>query len=149
MSALTFRNLDVSPDAPVSEWPNEGIVMAIERGYLSDWRRIAAEISRSPWGRVAQAVADYAGYGEERAVASLLLEHTRRVREQVQAADQQAVATRVKAAITRSGLTARDFARECGTSPTRLSTYRSGRVQPSAAMLVRIERVADRLAAAR
>jgi len=42
MSALRFRNLDVSPEEPVEDWPFEGVVTAIERGALpigSDWRR--------------------------------------------------------------------------------------------------------------
>ena len=45
-------------------------------------------------------------------------------------------------AIERSGLTAAQFAEVAGTSASRLSTYATGRVTPSAAMLVRIERLA-------
>ena len=45
-------------------------------------------------------------------------------------------------AITRSGLTAAQFADLVGTSASRLSTDATGRVTPSAAMLVRIERLA-------
>ncbi|MFZ4669221.1 MAG: helix-turn-helix domain-containing protein [Microthrixaceae bacterium] len=52
------------------------------------------------------------------------------------------VATRVRSAIDRSSLTAAQFAALVGTSASRLSTYATGRVTPSAAMLVRIERLA-------
>jgi transcriptional regulator with XRE-family HTH domain len=46
----------------------------------------------------------------------------------------------VRHAIESSGLTAADFAASIGTSASRLSTYANGKVIPSAAMLLRIER---------
>ena len=46
----------------------------------------------------------------------------------------------MRAAVERSGLTNADFASLIGTSASRLSTYLSGKVTPSAALLVRIER---------
>lgn len=49
------------------------------------------------------------------------------------------MAARVRAAVDRSGLTNAQFAALVGTSASRLSTYLSGQVTPSAAMLVRIE----------
>ncbi|MGF1647054.1 MAG: helix-turn-helix domain-containing protein [Kineosporiaceae bacterium] len=42
--------------------------------------------------------------------------------------------------MTRSGLTSTEFASRIGTSRSRLSTYASGRVVPSAALMVRIRR---------
>jgi transcriptional regulator with XRE-family HTH domain len=54
------------------------------------------------------------------------------------------VTDRVKAAQQASGLTVGQFATVVGTSRSRMSTYLSGRVMPSAAMLVRIERAAVR-----
>lgn len=80
MSELTFRNLDASPQDPVECWPYEGLVTAIERGSLSDWRRIAAAVRRDPWGRVSADVLAYAEYGEEADVAALLVEAVRRAR---------------------------------------------------------------------
>ena len=53
------------------------------------------------------------------------------------------MAARVRAAVDRSGLTNSRFADLVGTSASRLSTYLSGKVTPSAAMLVRIERAGD------
>jgi transcriptional regulator with XRE-family HTH domain len=43
-----------------------------------------------------------------------------------------------------SGLSRVDFAAASGTSPSRLSTYLNAKVTPSAALLVRFERVAAR-----
>jgi transcriptional regulator with XRE-family HTH domain len=56
---------------------------------------------------------------------------------------------RLADALTTSGLSLRQFARALGTSPSRFSAYRAGRTAPSAAFLLRAERIADALAAAR
>jgi transcriptional regulator with XRE-family HTH domain len=48
----------------------------------------------------------------------------------------------VRQLIRESGLTAASFASRAGTSASRLSTYASGKVVPSAAMMLRLERVA-------
>jgi len=89
MTALKFRNTIASPDDPVDTWPFEGILAAVERGSLPDWRRLAAAIRADPWGPVARQV----------------LEPIR-------------------------------------LSRSRLSTYMSGKVVPSAALMVRMRRVA-------
>lgn len=49
----------------------------------------------------------------------------------------------MRAAVEHSGLTNAEFAALVGTSASRLSTYLSGKVTPSAALLVRIERAGD------
>jgi transcriptional regulator with XRE-family HTH domain len=53
----------------------------------------------------------------------------------------------VRGVITRSGLSKAQFAARIGTSPSRLSTYLNGKVTPSAALMVRMRRLAGRLAA--
>ena len=50
---------------------------------------------------------------------------------------------RVRAAVERAGVTKAEFASAVGTSASRLSTYLSGKVIPSAALLMRIERTAN------
>ena len=50
-TALKFRNITASPDDPVDTWPFEGILAAVERGTLPDWRRLAAAIRADPWVR--------------------------------------------------------------------------------------------------
>jgi len=84
MTALKFRNTIASPDDPVDTWPFEGILAAVERGSLPDWRRLAAAIRADP----------------------------RQVLEPIRL------------------------------SRSRLSTYMSGKVVPSAALMVRMRRVA-------
>ncbi len=148
MSELAFRNIDASPADPVESWPYEGLVTAMERGYLSDWKRIAAAIRAAPWGLTARSVLGYAGYGQEAGVAALLAETVRRARAHQESAERQEVAAAVRFAITESELTGKLFAAEIGTSASRLSTYATGRVQPSAAMLIRIQSTARHLNAA-
>lgn len=63
--------------------------------------------------------------------------------------DTQAVTERLDAAVATSGLSLRRFAHALGTSPSRLSSYRTGRVAPSAAFLLRAERIANALRQAR
>lgn len=63
--------------------------------------------------------------------------------------DTQAVVERLDAAVEQSGLSMRQFAHALGTSPSRFSSYRTGKVAPSAAFLLRAERIANALAQAR
>jgi hypothetical protein len=48
MSPLAFRNVEASPEDPVSEWPLEAIQAALERGGLSHWRQLAKAIENHP-----------------------------------------------------------------------------------------------------
>ena len=53
---VSFRNVSVRPADPVAEWPTEAVRAALERGGLPEWRRIADEIAKEPWGRTARQV---------------------------------------------------------------------------------------------
>lgn len=139
---VAFRNVDASPDDDVRTWPYEALVTAIDRGLVGDWQPIFAEIRRSPWGRLARRVERYLSYGAPDGVGTLFALAIERARVNSEQADRAEVATRVSNAVKRSGLANREFAALVGTSASRLSTYLNGRVTPSAAMLVRIERAA-------
>ena len=56
--------------------------------------------------------------------------------------EREDVASEVRNLVGRSGLSKQDFAERIGTSRSRLSTYMSGKVVPSAALMVRMRRVA-------
>lgn len=144
--ALVFRNVDASPTDPVVDWPYEALVACLERGLVPDWRPVLTEIRTHPWGPTARRVERICSTTEDRAIASLFRLAVDRAREEVERAERMAVAERVRAAIRASGRTAAEFAVEVGTSASRLSTYASGRVVPSASMLLRIEQVAAELA---
>jgi len=118
------------------------LVTVIDRGLVSDWKLIFVELRQSPLGNVARRVEQYLSYREPDGVSTLFALATERARIEAENADRAEVATRVHDSAFASGLTNRDFSRLVGTSASRLSTYLSGKVTPSAAMLVRIERSA-------
>jgi DNA-binding transcriptional regulator YiaG len=140
---LRFRNVTTDPDAPVDTWPSEAVRTALERGDLEDWHRLTVEIRRDPWGRTSRQVEEVLSHSRPYGVAEAFEEVIVRARRHAEAVERQAVATEIMDAITRSGLTRAEFARRIGTSTPRLSTYVTGRVVPSATLMVRIRRVAD------
>ncbi len=142
MSGLSFRNVDAHPSDDVRTWPYEALVTAIDRGLVPDWQPIFAEIQRSPWGTVARRVERYLSYRNPDGTSTLFALAIRRARTETERDDRAKVAARVRAALASAGTTQADFATSVGTSPSRLSTYLNGKVTPSAAMLIRIERTA-------
>lgn len=141
-TALKFRNLTASPDDPVETWPFEGIVAAVERGALPDWRRLASVIQADPWGPVAQQVLEAIRLSQPYGTAQLLEGVIDSARQMAIDSERGEVASEVKGLVGRSGLSQQEFADRIGTSRSRLSTYVSGRVTPSAALMVRMRRVA-------
>jgi len=146
---LTFRNLRVSPDAPVSSWPTEAVQTALERGDLDHWRRMAAELRRDPWGRFARQLEEVLTHARPYGIAAAMEVVLDRARQRAEAEERDDVAAEVRAAIARSGLTRSAFASRIGTSASRLSTYATGSVTPSAALMVRMRRVATEAEAER
>lgn len=135
---LQFRNVDASPTDPVDTWPYEALVTAIERGLVPDWQPIFAEVKASPWGPVSRKIERYLHYAPRSGVTTLFhlaIERARAQREELERAE---VAAQVREAIAASGMTAAQFAERIGTSASRLSTYATGSVCPSAHMFQRI-----------
>lgn len=141
---VVFRNVEASPTDDVRTWPYEALVITIDRGLVADWKPIFDEVRRSPWGDVARRVERYLSYREPDGVSVLFQLAIDRARAEMESSNRAEVAARVRDAVARSGLTQAAFAELVGTSASRLSTYLSGRVMPSAAMLVRIEQAAPR-----
>lgn len=140
---VRFRNVDADPLGPVELWPYEALVTAVERGTAVDWARIARAIERRPWGEVARQVEAYFGYERPYGVAPLLERVIARARAAAEVREREEVAGEVRELQQRSGLGTEAFARAIGTSRSRLSTYRTGRVTPSAALMVRMRGVAE------
>lgn len=139
---VQFRNVDASPSEDVRTWPYEGLVTVIDRGLVSDWQPVFAEIRRAPWGRVARRVERYLSYREPDGVGALFRLAVDHARAAADRAARDEVAARLRQAVARSGLTSAEIADRVGTSASRMSTYLSGKVTPSAAMMLRIERAA-------
>ena len=131
-----FRNLEVTPDDGVDTWGVEGIGAAIERGQLADWRRIVATVRRDPNGHVAADLDEALDLTDGAGAAALLrtaLDEARAL------GDSAPVVRQMRHDIRRTGLSLRVAARQLGTSASRLSTYLSGQVQPSAVFARRAE----------
>lgn len=139
-----FRNVDASVDDPVEEWPTEALESALERGSLAEWARIASAIRSRPWGPVARRVESVLRYSRPYGVDLLMDGVIARARADLDAADRAEVATQVRRALDESGLTRSEAAALLGTSPSRLSTYATGRVTPSAAFMIALARLARR-----
>jgi len=144
-TALKFRNITASPEDPVEIWPFEGVLAAVERGTLPDWRRLARAIQADPWGPVAQQVLEAVHLSHPYGTTELLEGVVGRARKVAADAERAEVAAEVRRLVGESGLSQQDFAERIGTSRSRLSTYMSGKVVPSAALIVRMRRVARRV----
>lgn len=80
-------------------------------------------------------------YGTAELIEGLL----ERARRDAAADEREEVAAEVRQIVARSGLGRAELAARIGTSASRLSTYLNGKVTPSAALMVRMRRLADRL----
>jgi hypothetical protein len=139
---LAFRNLGITPDAPVSSWPTEAVQAALERGDLEHWQRIAAEVNRDPWGRIARQLEEVLSHSRPYGVADAMDVVLARARRHAEDSEREEVAAEVRDAIARSGMSRSEFASRIGTSPSRLSTYATGKVTPSATLMIRMRRIA-------
>jgi DNA-binding transcriptional regulator YiaG len=140
---LAFRNLTITPDAPVPCWPTEALQAALERGDLADWHRIVVAVQADPWGRTARQVEEVLSHSRPYGVAEAMETALSRARERAEADERAEIAAEIRKSVERSGLTQAEFASRIGTSPPRLSTYASGKVTPSATLMLRIHRVAE------
>jgi DNA-binding transcriptional regulator YiaG len=138
---LAFRNVTANPSDPVDAWPTEAVQAALERGDLEHWRRLTAEINRHPWGRTARQVEEILRHSRPYGVAELMESVIGRARARAEDEERRTVAAEIRQAIADSGLTRAEFAAHIGTSASRLSTYATGKVAPSATLMLRIRRL--------
>lgn len=144
--SLSFRNLDVSPSDPVAQWPTEAVQAALERGDLGDWQRLTAVIREAPWGTTARQVEEVLTHSRPYGVAEAMEQVLTRARARRVAQERDEVAAEVRQAIARSGMRRAQLAACLGTSASRLSTYATGKVTPSATFMVRLRHVVGDIA---
>jgi ribosome-binding protein aMBF1 (putative translation factor) len=142
MMVVQFTRLTTSWHDPIDQWPYEAVVTTMERGLVSDWQPILRELRARPFGRIARYVTHYAKNPDDKAAAAFFAEALRRARVSQEEREREEVIRRIRRAIDATEVSQADFAKLIGTSASRLSTYLSGQVTPSAGMLVRIENVA-------
>jgi DNA-binding transcriptional regulator YiaG len=141
MTTMQFRNLDFDPTVPVDQWPAEAIETVIDRGSLSDWRRLAEAIRHDPWGPAARTTETVIAWGEHYGVDALMGEAVRRAREEVTLAGRAEYAAQIRSWRAQAGMTLRQFARAAGTSASRLSDYEHAKVAPTTDVLGRLSHV--------
>ncbi|MGE4426739.1 MAG: helix-turn-helix domain-containing protein [Solirubrobacteraceae bacterium] len=142
--SVAFRNVDVSSSDPVATWPTEAVQAALERGGLTEWRRLALEIRERPWGRTARRVEEVLTHSRPYGAAELMESALAHARDRAERIERAQVAEEIRTLIRETGLTQAAFASAIGTSASRLSTYVNGTVVPSATLVVRMRGVASR-----
>jgi len=139
---LRFRNLDFDPTVPLDQWPAEAIQTLIDRGTLSDWRRLADAIRRNPWGPAARTTETVIAWGEHYGVDALMTSVIHNARKDLTQQGRAAYAAQIRSWRKRSGMTLREFALRAGTSASRLSDYEHAKVAPTTDVLGRLSHVA-------
>jgi len=140
---VRFRNLDFDASQPLDLWPAEAIETLIDRGSLSDWRRLAEAIRRSPWGSAARIAETVVSWGEHYGVDPLIARVIADARETVARRGRESYAAEIRGWRAQAGMTLREFATAAGTSPSRLSDYENAKVAPTTDVLGRLRNVAD------
>jgi DNA-binding transcriptional regulator YiaG len=139
---LRFRHVDLDPTTPMDQWPAEAIETLIDRGALSDWRRLAEAIRRQPWGPAARTAETVVAWGEHYGVDALMTNVIASAREEVALRGRAVYAARIRSWRKQSGMTLRQFALAAGTSASRLSDYENAKVAPTTDVLGRLGHVA-------
>jgi len=138
---VRFRNLDFDSTAPMDLWPAEAIETVIDRGSLSDWRRLADAIRRNPWGPAARTTENAIAWGEHYGVDALMSGVIRHAREDVARRGRAEYASQIRSWRAQTGMTLRQFALAAGTSASRLSAYENAKVAPTTDVLSRLNHV--------
>ena len=133
-------------DRPVEFWPTAAIRAALETDDLSVWQRIVAAIKRDPFGRTARQVEEVLQTARPYGVSKALAEVLNRTREHLEANERAEVARQIHALLDRSGLGQQEFASRIGVPNNDFAAYLHGDTSPSAALMVRMRRLADRFA---
>lgn len=131
-------------ERPVEFWPTAAIRAALETDDLTVWQRIVAAIKRDPFGRTARQVEEVLEtarpYGVSKALAEVLV----RTREHLEANERAEVAEHIRALMDRSGLGLQEFASRIGVPSDEFASYLNGETSPSAALMVRMGKLAER-----
>jgi DNA-binding transcriptional regulator YiaG len=136
----------VDDDRPVEFWPTAAIRAALETDDLSVWQRIVAAIKRDPFGRTARQVEEVLQTARPYGVSKALAEVLNRTREHLEANERAEVARQIHALLDKSGLGQQEFASRIGVPNNDFAAYLNGDTSPSAALMVRMRRLADRFA---
>lgn len=141
-AALRLLLVGARAEAPPDIRSATDLGALIDSRDLAAWRALATAAVAAPWTGQAEEHLELIGstgrVGETAAVQAFVTLAQRVARE----SERRAVAHQIRSSVESTGLSQREFAALVGTSPSRLSTYLTGTVAPSATMALRIARVA-------
>lgn len=132
---MKFRNLNITPADPVDRWGVEGLLTAIDRGGLRHWRRINRAVQKDPYGTVAADLDEALNLAEDGGVVQLL----RRGLDDARSSERDRFAQVFRSLVDDFAGTHQDVANLLGTSRSRVSSYCSGAVVPSAVAFATLE----------
>ncbi|HEX2212142.1 MAG TPA: XRE family transcriptional regulator [Mycobacterium sp.] len=136
----------MADERPVEFWPTAAIRAALETDDLAVWQRIVAAIKRDPFGRTARQVEEVLETARPYGVSKALAEVLTRTREHLEANEREEVARHIRALLERSGLGHQEFASRIGVPAKEFAAFLAGQTSPSAALMVRMQRLAERFA---
>lgn len=131
---LVFRNIDAAESHPVETWGFEGLLTALDRGGLSQWRRIGEAVRNDPWGKVASGLEEVFQVAEDSGAVALL----QKVLSDARQTDKQSFGEQFTVLLEEPGMTQAQAAAFLGTSRTRVNSYCNGAVTPSAIVVERL-----------
>ncbi|WP_322937817.1 helix-turn-helix domain-containing protein [Nocardioides bizhenqiangii] len=137
--ALLLEGVDLDLHLPVIRTEAE-LVGVVDGGSVLEWRHHLAMIAATPWSPYSRLLVDLARQAARPEVAEVVDRFTEMCREHDKEHEREQVAGEVRRIVSHSGVTQREFALWVGTSPSRLSTYISGNVTPSASLMLRMAR---------
>lgn len=105
------------------------------------WALALGAAMQEPWGPVTGNALDLATSDLDDRARRAVEEFRHLCQRRAIQKERMAVASEMRRVVKESGLSQRAFARKIGTSPSRLSTYLSGRVVPSATLMLRAQRL--------
>ena len=134
----------MSDNRPVEFWPTAAIRAALENDDLTVWQRIVAAIKRDPFGRTARQVEEVLQTASPYGVSKALAEVLSRTREHLEANERAEVARHIHLLLDKSGLGQQEFASRIGVPNNDFAAYLGGETCPSAALMVRMRKLANR-----
>ena len=137
--ALLHEGIDADEFLPVVT-THAQLLGVIEDGSVLEWRHHLSMIVVSPWSPYARHLIDLSETIDRPQAAALIEQFTEVCRDRNKEHEREQVAEEVRRLVSASGITQRQFAKWVGTSPSRLSSYVSGSVTPSASLMLRMAR---------
>lgn len=141
---LVFAGVDPTRQAAPIETVAQ-LHACIDSGSVPDWRAHLGMVAAAPWSPDVAETLEVARLSDRSYPYLVLRSVVARCREWYKDRERDQVAAQIRTLVSVSGLSQREFATRIGTSPSRLSSYLKGTVTPSAAIVLRIQRVSRAL----